>query len=188
MYKTLKFHAQGVAPLLMHNSRLSNPRDEFARAMKAITAKGKNKTDADLEELSRLEFMGGLYVNDKGVPCVPGECIEGMICEGARKTRKGKDAKAGIISDGLWALTYDGPKDAEALWEAGKFVDVRGAGVAKSRIMRTRPRFDSWKLKFEVSYNPEVVNARELEEWVAKAGEIVGLLDYRPRYGRFMLI
>ena len=188
MYKTIKFHVQGVAPLLMHNCRLANPREPFTRAMKAITGKGKNKTDADNEELSRLEFFGGLYANEKGAPCIPGERIEGMICEAARKTKKGKDAKAGIISDGLWELIYDGPKDAEKLWADGRFVDVRGPGVNKARIMRTRPRFDAWKLKFEVSYNPEVVNERELKEWVAKAGEIVGLCDYRPRYGRFVFV
>lgn len=188
MYKTIKFQIEGVAPLLMHNCRLANPADPFTRAMKQITAKRTGKTDADLEELSRLEFMGGLYVNADGAPCVPGECIEGMICEGAKKSRKGKDSKAGVISDGLWPLIYDGPKDADALWASGKFVDVRGAGVAKSRIMRTRPRFDSWKLKFDVAYNPEVVNDRDLRDWVAKAGEIVGLLDFRPRYGRFVVV
>lgn len=187
MYKHVEFTIDGIAPLLMHNVRLANPRDPITRAMKAITAKGKKKTDADLDELSRLEFMGGLYVGENGEPVVPGECIEAMVRKAAMKSRKGQDALAGIISDGNWPLIYDGPKTADELWADGRFVDCRGCGVQKSRVIRTRPRFNAWSLKFTVSYLPELINERELIEWVETAGQLVGMLDFRPKFGRFLL-
>ena len=91
-YKTIDFHIRGVAPLLMHNGQLANPMNKFAKAMKAVTSKRK-KTDEDHIELARLEFLGGLYADDQGRAVLPGEVIEGTIVAGAKKTKKGKDAK-----------------------------------------------------------------------------------------------
>jgi hypothetical protein len=169
----------------MHNSQLADPLNKFTRSIKEITAKGRKKTDADLEQLAKLEFMGGLYVDEKGHPAVPGECIEGVIRDGARKGRKGKDAQCGIISDGVWPLIYDGPKDVEKLWLDERFRDYRGVKVTQSRVMRMRPKFPVWSLEFEVSFEQEVLNQTDLEKWLRDAGQFVGLLDFRPRFGRF---
>lgn len=187
MYETIHFEIEGIAPLLTHNIRLCNSRDPIVRAMKEITAKGTKKTDTDIEELARLEFMGGLYLGDNGEPVVPGENIEATIRDGARKSRKGKDALAGIISDGNWPLIYDGPKTADELWEDGRFSDIRGVVVGKARVMRTRAMFRAWSLKFDVSFLPGVVSARDVRDWLATAGQIVGLLDGRPKFGRFVV-
>ena len=51
------YKATGDVPLIMHNGRLANPFDKFARAMKVITAKRK-KTDEELETLAWLEWQG----------------------------------------------------------------------------------------------------------------------------------
>lgn len=187
MYVNAKCRITGAVPLLMHNAQLADPLNEFTRAIKAICAKGKKKTDADLEELARLEFMGGLYLDANGHPAIPGECIEGMVRNGARKSRQGKDVECGVISDGTWPLIYDGPKTAEKLWENHEFRDYRGCGVQKSRVMRMRPKFSDWALEFELSYLPEIANASSVRKWLEDAGIYVGLLDFRPRFGRFVV-
>ena len=184
-YQTMKVRIVGVAPLLMHNSQLADPMNKFTRAIKEITAKGRKKTDSDLEQLAHLEFIGGLYLDEKGHPAVPGECIEGMIRDGARKGRKGKDAQCGIISDGIWPLIYDGPKDAEKLWLDERFRDYRGVRVNNSRVMRMRPKFMEWALEFGVSFQEEVLNLADLKKWLIDAGQFVGFVDGRPRFGRF---
>ena len=184
-YETLTVRIVSVAPLLMHNAQLADPLNKYTRAIKEITAKGKKKTDADLEALARLEFMGGLYVDAKGHPALPGESIEGMIRDGARKGRTGKDAQCGIISDGVWPLIYDGPKDPEKLWIDERFRDSRPVKVQQARIMRMRPKFLTWALEFEVMFQDEVLGRHDLEKWLADAGQFVGLLDFRPRFGRF---
>lgn len=184
-YEFLTVKVVGVAPLLMHNAQLADPLNKFTRAIKEICAKGRKKTDADLEALAKLEFMGGLYMDSKGHPAIPGECIEGMIRDGARKSRKGKDAQCGIISDGVWPLEYEGPKDVEKLWHDERFRDYRGCGVNNARVMRMRPKFPAWSLTFKVAYQPEVVNRSDLEKWLEDAGQLVGLCDFRPRFGRF---
>lgn len=184
-YKTFQVKIIGIAPLIMHNSQLADPLNKFTRAMKAITAKGKKKTEADMEELARLEFVGGLYVDSQGRPAVPGEVIEGAIRDGARKSRQGKDSQCGVISDGLWPLIYDGPKKPDDLFVDERFRDYRGVRVNNSRIMRTRPKFPVWSLVFEVAFQDEITSKANVEKWLTDAGQFVGIMDYRPRFGRF---
>lgn len=52
----------GTQPLLMHNSRMANPLDPIVKAVGKITSK-RVKTDDDQEELARLDFYGGLYLD-----------------------------------------------------------------------------------------------------------------------------
>jgi hypothetical protein len=51
--------------------------------MKRVSGK-RAKTDADFEELARLEFLGGLYLHN-GEPCLPGEVIEAALVEAAAR-------------------------------------------------------------------------------------------------------
>lgn len=184
-YKTVEIRIVGVAPLICRNAQLADPTNKIVRSIKEITAKRNKKTEADMEEVARLEFLGGLYLDDKGHPAIPGECVEGTIRDGAKKSRAGKDALCGIISDGVWPIIYDGPKDPAKLWEDARFRDFRGVKVTTSRIMRMRPKFTAWALEFQVAYQDEVVNLSALEKWLRDAGQYVGLCDFRPRFGRF---
>jgi hypothetical protein len=186
-YKKAEFTIVGIAPLLMNNAQKANPLNKFTKAIKEITAKGKKKTDADLEALAKLEFMGALYLDGSARPAIPGECIEGMIRDGAKKSRRGKDVQCGIISDGVWPLEYEGPKEAETLWLDERFRDYRGVKVGQARVMRMRPKFPEWSVSFEVDYLDDVVNGSDLEKWIADAGMLCGLCDFRPRFGRFEL-
>lgn len=185
-YVTMKARIKGIAPLLMHNGQLADPLNKFARAMKALTAKRK-KTDADFEQIAKLEFMGGLYLDERGRPAIPGELIEGVLRDGAKKSRQGKDAQCGIISDGVWPLIFNGPKEVDALWADERYRDSRGVVIKRNRIMRMRPVFPAWELEFNVSFQDEVANADQVAKWLVDAGQFVGLGDFRPRFGRFTL-
>jgi hypothetical protein len=186
-YKTVSVEIRGVSPLIMHSSQLCDPRNEWVKGMKRITAKpAKSRTDDDTIELARLEFMGSMYINETG-PVIPGINIEGMIVEGSKKSRGGKLAKSGIIVEGDWPLIYDGPRDADSLWGDKRFVSVASARVQSARVMRTRPKFPEWALKFEATYLPQVVSLESVKEWIEAAGLLCGLGDWKPRYGRFVV-
>lgn len=182
-YKRLAFKLTGVAPLVMHNGRLANPLDPISKALKAVTGK-RAKTDADFEEMARIEFLGGLYVGDDG-PCIPGELIEAVIIAAAKKVKRGPQAKAGLLSDGNHRLEYAGPREPDALWADERFRLVAGVRVGQARVMRTRPVFRDWSAEIFVDYLPGQLNPAEVAEMVRTAGEIVGLGDWRPRFGRF---
>ena len=181
---------EGVSPLLMHNGQLANPMNPIARQMKEITSKHKSKrTDADDIELMRLEFMGGLYISDDTGPFIPCECLEGCIRDAAKINSKGKQVTAGLqVDPGRIQLVYDGPRTAKELYEDKNFVDVRPIKLQKSNtVMRTRPRFNHWSASFEVLAIDEVLNIEDIKKFLEKAGMFKGLMDYRPKFGRFIL-
>lgn len=184
MYSKIEFSVEGVCPLMIHNGRLANPMDPYARQIKVITSKGK-KTESDYEEIARLEHEGGLYLNDAGRVIVPSNMIEGAITEGAKKSKRGKLAKAGmfVVDDAL--LEYDGPQDAKGLWQDRRFVDQRIVKVGMARVLRTRPIFRDWRFKFVLNYLPDVLNRHEIVEAISVAGVLIGLGEMRPRYGRY---
>jgi hypothetical protein len=188
MHKQIQFTISSMAPLLMHNGQLANPLHPISKAMKKITDKRTKKTDTDLEELARLEFTGSLYLNDDQAPVVPGELLEAMMVEAGKAVRLGKQFKAGLLSEGNWPLIYDGPKTQDSLWEDIRFRDQRGARITTARVIRTRPRFDKWSLKFTLHYLPTVLNEAAVRDALIHAGQLIGLGDYRPRFGRFEVV
>src|SRR6202000_1931549 len=54
----------GTTELLMHNVRLANPDDPFAKAISRISSKRK-KTEEDRREMAHLEWMGSLYTSSR---------------------------------------------------------------------------------------------------------------------------
>jgi hypothetical protein len=52
-------------------------------------------------------------------------------------------------------------------------------------VYRTRPMFTDWSATFEVCYDPDQINEGDLKKAIADAGRMVGLCDFRPKYGRF---
>lgn len=185
---TIEFQIEGVSPLLMHNGQLANPLNPLVKQMKALTGQRK-KTDEVHIELSRLEFRAGLYLNSSGQVEVPAELLESCIIEGAKKSKLGKQFKSAICIMDNSPLDYGEKLTVDQLWgRAEEFADVRGVKVGTSRVMRTRPIFRTWRLKFEVSFNGELVNPEQIELAVADAGAQVGIGDYRPKFGRFQIV
>lgn len=182
-YQQLKFRLSSVSPLVMHNGQLANPLNQFSKEMRKVSGK-RAKTEADFEELARIEFLGSLYIGEDG-PCLPGEVIEATIINAAKKMKRGQQAKAGIICDGNFDLEYDGPRDPHALWKEEKFRLAVGVRVQNNRIIRTRPIFREWAATVSIDFMPKQLNRSEVEEMVRIAGEVVGLGDWRPKFGRF---
>ena len=185
--ETLTFKCMGVAPLLMHNGQLADPLNKWTKLISEISSK-RGKTESDLAEMARLEFLGGLYLNDNG-PCVPAEIVEASLFSrggAARKHRMGKQAQAALFCPRNFDLIYEGSRDPLELWAAGDGnIDRRGVNVQTSKVMRTRPIFKQWAAIVEVCFDPNIIDGKEVEKWMFTAGAEVGWMDWRPRYGRF---
>lgn len=169
---------------------MANPLDEYAREIKVITAKGKNKTEDDYAALAKLEFHGGIYTmgegNGKRRVCIPGDAVHACFKNGAKAEKKGKDFDRYVfVVEMDCPLLYDGPKDIDALWEAGKFMDQRMVKVGAARVLRTRPRFDQWSIECSVEFDPSFINLDPIKRAIEQAGRACGLGDNIPRYGRF---
>ena len=178
---------KGITPLIMHNGRLADPLDEATQALAKITGKRK-KTHDDHLAMAKCEWYGGLYTDEDGAPCLPGEVIESCLVEGAKKYKLGKVAKGAVVVDGNFALEYDGPKDIDKLWERGGFVKRAGVRVAQARVIRRRPIFPAWSCAFVVSWDASMIrDLSQLMEIVESAGSS-GIGDWRPKFGRFEIV
>ena len=178
MYKQLSLTIVGTAPLVMHNGPTADPLNRFAKMLEAVSGKRK-KTEADYEEMARIEFFAALYMGQDG-PVIPARVLEATVVEGARKLKSGKQARHAD-------LIYDGPGTAEELFKHEKFRLAVPVRVGQAKVVRTRPLFDRWSAMIELSYLEDIVNPGDLTSAVRAAGMLVGIGDWRPRYGRFAL-
>lgn len=170
----------------MHNGQLADPLNPHTRAIKEVAGRRK-KTDQDHEELSALEWRGGLYLDQKGRVVVPEDVILAMVIEGAKRNKNGPKAKAGVLgAEPFFPLGYDGPKDAVKLGEDPNFRDYRGVGIrGTATVMRTRPRFEAWWLAISLLYDDTIIDRREVVTALETGGHVIGIGDFRPRFGRF---
>lgn len=82
-------------------------------------------------------------------------------------------------------LEFDGPNTPARLWEDARFVDCRGVKVGQAKVMRYRPIFLDWAVTLEVVVNPDVLDVAEAKKAISDAGKLIGVCEYRPRFGRF---
>lgn len=167
---------QGTAPFLFH--RWSNE----SVAAKGAAAKGsKAKKEDDIESY--------VYRTPDGELAIPGEYFR-MAIVGAAKFRQDprsprKSAmdlfKAGVVPlDELCGL---GSKD----WD---YLDKRRVMVQRNGITRTRPAMNAeWQVTatFQVLL-PEYIPPIALYEALQGAGRFIGVGDFRPTYGRFVIV
>ena len=186
--RKLRARLTGTSDLLMHNGELADPLNPHSRRLKQISAK-RVKTDQDYEDMAKIEFMGALYLDRNLHPCIPAKVLEGVILGrggAARQKREGQQAAKGIFVDSSFPLEYDGPKDAEAMWQDSRFRLSAMVRVQANRILRVRPLIPAgWTADVEITFDDAAVNKEQLSGWLKTAGEEIGIMDWRPRYGRF---
>jgi hypothetical protein len=176
----------GACPLILHNGQLIDPMNPYSKAIKEITGKRK-KTEADHEELAKREWLGGLYLKDEK-PVIMGLMVKAMLIESAKKNKLGKAFKPAIFINGAFPIVYDGPQDVYELWENPDFRLTCNVKVGQSSIIRTRPKFNVWRLQFAVTIDDEQISVRDVDEALVRAGQIIGLGDWRPQFGRFTVV
>lgn len=184
----LKLTLVGESPLIMHNGQLSDPSNPFSVELKKLTARQK-KTEDDHLEIRRVEWHGSLYRGSKGEIGLPADVVLATLVNGAKKASRGPKAKAGIIeAAAFFSLKYDGPSEPTKLYECGRFGDYRSVRIGRSRIMRSRPRFDTWELPIELLIDTTVIDEKDVIQAMEDAGSLVGICEMRPRYGRFSVV
>lgn len=167
---------QGTSPILFHRWNVESVESKS----KAKKGSAEKKTD-DVESF--------VYRNDKGEICIPGEYLRGSIIAAAkfqqdpRSPRKSAMDlfKAAVVS--LTPLASLGVKT----WD---FMDKRRCVIQRNAITRSRPAMaEGWTAKFIQMINlPEYVDPPLLNQTTSAAGRLIGLGDFRPSYGRFVVV
>jgi hypothetical protein len=175
---------EGIVPLLQHRYVF---KDELEQASK------KKSGSIDYTE----EWKKGLYYTEETGLYQPAVHIEGAMIKAAsnfqitgrgKRTYKDLFKSAVFVAPDAISYGYDG-MDADGLRAAGKISVHRAVVVvAKSRVERLRPMLPvGWRLSFTVQVHDEQIQKSVLKDILDHAGKFVGIGDYRPRYGRFLV-
>lgn len=183
---TVSVSVEGIAPLLQHRYPLPD--------FESLTKGGKKQTgETDYTQ----EWHSYLYVNSSGEVFQPATHFDGCLVK----------ASAGYKIQGQRGKTYSqlfkgnvfcspdeilhGVKEPETLdTDADKqlYLDLRPVVIQRARVARIRPCFKpGWKLDFEIVVLDDQIPHNVLNEVLQLAGRTVGIGDFRPRFGRFMV-
>jgi hypothetical protein len=180
---TLRF--EGTRALLMHNARLADPTHEMTAALRQTRQQAR--TEATFEQMRRLEWFGGLVTDQHNKPALSEDMVLAAGVAGAAFTRRVEAMRGAVLGmQPFFPLEYEGPKDLDALYAGGRHVDYRSVMIdERKRVMRTRPRFDSWAVTVPLLVDETVIDPRDVQHAFEMSGRLVGIGDFRPRFGRF---
>jgi len=181
----MRVRFEGIAGLIMSNPVPSmDIYSDIYKALKAVGGKRK-KTEADKEEQDRLTYLAGLYLNEKGEVIIPARMIKGVLVAGARKSKMGKQAQAGLYVGSDAVLDYGKKLTPEGLWKSDNYKRRDMYLVQRARIMKIKPYFKDWSFECDIVFNNELINDSDIKG-ILEHGELdIGFGDFRPEYGRF---
>jgi hypothetical protein len=184
--KKLHVTLNGLNTLMMHSPKTVNPLHPLAIELKKYTSKRK-KTEDDLQKISELEWEAGLYYDEANGLHIPVECLQKTLENGAKLFKAGKDIQRYVQFTGAVAEFDIGvPFDIEKMRHDMRYYDVRAVAVQRSRVIRTRPRFDVWRCEFDILFDETHIDVSTIAKAFENAGQYVGLCEARSLgYGRF---
>lgn len=175
---------KGSAAMLFHRWSVESV-EAKAKAAKGSAAKKSDDIDSYV------------YRDDDGLICIPGEYLRGSMCgpNGAAKYRQdprsSRKSALDLYKAGVVSLTELAPITTAAAIPATTwdYLDQRRVTIQRAGITRVRPAFlAGWEATFVLqSLLPEYIPPSDLLDVITKAGQLVGIADFRPTYGRFQV-
>ena len=184
--KKLHVVLNGTSPLIEHSPKCVNPLHPLAKEMKLLTSKRK-KTEEDLIKIFDLEWESGVYWDDSIGLVIPNECIAATFLAGAKMNKNGSQFQKYVhIMDGLAPLDIGEVQSYDKLKTDVRFRDVRSVCVQKARVIRTRPRFNTWRTEFDLMFDETKIDLDTVILAIENAGNYIGICEMRTLgYGRF---
>jgi hypothetical protein len=199
-FRRFELTIEGTRPLICSNPCTVDSLGPHAEAIKYFTALKKNRNEHALRRLHWLfsgywgtegEFTYGPSLDGDskfsgfGDPFLPAQNLQRCIRDGATAWKLGKDTKRAIVVEGDASLMYDGPRDAELMYDDSRFVSIAPTGRG---TMAVRLRLPQWTATYRMFVNDEIIDPSTLAKIVDRAGIAEGLGTWRPANGRFQVI
>ena len=158
--------------------------------LKTLTSQSsKNRTAETRKRMSLIESELGLWLDENNRVTIPPQALRACIETAARRLRQGTAVREGLTIDYGVKFLYDGELGEEPEEVAENAAYKTDVVVQRSRVLRTRPRFNEWACVFVVDVDDELVDQSKLENWLSIAGRRIGLGDWRPEksgvFGKF---
>lgn len=173
---TVEVSLKGTTPFLFH--RWSN---------EAVAAQQAAKKNSIVKKSDNVESY--VFRNDKKELCIPAEYVRMSIINSGKydaHPQKPRASafdlfKAGIVcSPDLCPLNGGEVYDWDSL-------DQRRVVIQRSSITRSRPMMKTgWEIDLEItSLLPDLIDFNFLNKTLIRAGQLIGVGDFRPSFGRF---
>jgi len=168
---------RGIAPILFH-----------AWNNEAVEAKSRAPKNSLEKKSDNLESY--VYRTTDGLLGIPGTAFAGALRGAGRYLQDPRSPRKSAMDLVRQAVV---PLDDVALlipksthWE---YEDRRRVVVQRSAVTRTRPAMkEGWEATFGILVNlPEYISPETLCSLATEAGRTIGILDFRPTYGRFVV-
>ena len=174
---------EGNCGLLMH--RFSQEAEKVLKA---------NSKRASKKKTPEEEAEDAAYRISDGSLCIPAEAIfQAMVLAASafkitgRRGKTYKDSVKGYLAIAPEYIPLLDPHSSKNLTEYQ--IDSRPARIQSSRVIRHRPLINHWRLKFDLRIlDDSQLPIEECQNILEEAGRSKGLLDYRPRYGKYSVV
>jgi hypothetical protein len=181
---------QGTSALLQHNIQMADPSCHWTKLAKDNSAiKGAKRTEAVEAEMTKIKFLGSLYIDKTYGPYVPATWLKGSFSQAGKSRRLGQTIKTSVMfNDESFPLAYDGPRTPEGLYDEienfSHFAMVNvGTGGAKKMVPCTRPMFRNWSLEATGVFDEESLDEDDFQWSIERAGMVIGIGDWRAEKG-----
>ena len=179
--KTVTATIWGTRPLLSH--RFGEAAEgELAATTRRVKVMVQQETPRSQAEKAAYRLPDGrFWVPGAAFARLMREAGSGIKIKGTRKSAKhGVPAAVTVMDDAVVLLD---PNTNEPL--TNYEVDSRPVVIpsTKGRIMRHRPRFDSWAAKVTIRVNDALMAEDFIFKLMADGGEQLGIGDFRPEKG-----
>lgn len=175
----------GTSPMLHHKF----PMPEFA-----TMGKGSKKQTGSVDYTQ--EWRQYLYTNKDGVFQPATHFESSMISAAVNFKVQGKRGKtykdlfkaSVFIAPDEIPFDMEVPEELDTDGDKPLYLDLRPVVVNRARVVRIRPAFKpGWELDFTISVIDDSLHFEVVHDVLTLAGKTVGIGDYRPRFGRFMV-
>ena len=163
----------------------------------AVAEKAAAKKGSATKKEDNVESY--VYRDGDGYICLPGRYLVGSLTDprnGSAKylqdPRSPRKSALDLFRAGVVALTelaplYPAESNVPARdWD---FLDRQRVMVQRQGVTRARPAFHpGWRAELDLMIlSPEYISITMLHEALTRAGQLVGVGDFRPTYGRFRI-
>ena len=204
MYRNFAIQVEGRGGLLLSNVQYSDPLGEAAKQKQHFTdKKGKAKTDDVHRAVRILDWLYSCYWKQEGTvivdesdnrvdfdgfstPYLPGSNFQRCLRNAATKWKLGKDVQRSVVVTNNPEIEYDGPKDAIEMINS-KQPKLALAAFTSRGVWVNRVYFPSWRAKFELMLDDEIMGIDQLRKIANMGGKAEGLGTWRPSHGRFQV-
>lgn len=173
MTNAINISIEGVSPLLLHR---------FTDAAQMAATSGTRSSIATESESPREQAEQALYVDEGGASGIPQPNLFRCIVDAGKFFKAGRSKittqKSSLIPACVGIRELFLPLESKGGWK----VDTRPVRIPATggRILRHRPCFDDWRLRFTVDLDTDMIGVKLFREIVDAAGTRIGLGDFRP--------